>query len=78
MKKYLRINLIHDASLYEAVEYESEIFLRQEIPIPVESKKWEAMFVETEELIDALRFRGWHQTDIGDALFEARQDRRLG
>jgi hypothetical protein len=73
MKKYLRINLVGDAFPYEAVEYESEIFLKHEIPIPVESRKWEARFVGTEELITALYSRGWHQTDIGDALFEARQ-----
>ncbi len=71
--KRLRARLVQiTPETMKAMEYESDMYLNQ-IDVPeLPSITWESSPLLTEELIGHLRKRGWHPTDIGDALHEAR------
>jgi hypothetical protein len=74
MPRHLRIVPIsgeHDQ--FSAVEYCSVSFIPQEAGLVRESVRWESPVFPAAALIDSLHSRGWHQTDIGDALREARK-----
>jgi hypothetical protein len=75
--KYLRACLVGTRpEIVKAFEYESEIYLSQaRVPV-LPSVSWESDALETKELIELLRTRGWHTTDIGDALDETRKTHR--
>lgn len=75
MKKYLRIHISSgQPERCSAIEFLSEQYLPRNIA--PEHVVWEtACALVTPELIAVLRDRGWHQTDIGDELDEARLDK---
>jgi hypothetical protein len=75
--KYLRTCLVGTCpETVKAFEYQSDIYLSQaRVPV-LPSVSWESDALETEKLIEVLRNRGWHTTDIGDALNEPRRAHR--
>jgi hypothetical protein len=75
--KYLRACLVGTSpETVKAFEYESGIYLSQDRVPALPSVSWESDALETEKLIEVLRSRGWHTTDIGDALDEPRRAHR--
>lgn len=74
MKKYLRIVAASGQyEVFKAIEYLASDFKRQDIPLSDNSVEWVSNALPAAELIDLLLCRKWHQTDIGDALHEARK-----
>ena len=75
--KHLRACLVgtHPETV-KAFEYESEIHLSQARVPALPSVSWESDALATDELVELLRARGWHTTDIGDALHETRRKHR--
>lgn len=71
MKTYLRI-VRQSSGMFEAIEYVSPMFKHYEIEVSVDSIQWVSEKISAETLITVLLERGWHQTDIGDALHDAR------
>lgn len=71
MRTYLRI-LRQSPHMFKAIEYVSPMFRRYDIEVSVDSIQWASEEMSAESLITILRERGWHQTDIGDALHDAR------
>ena len=72
-RKHLRACLIGTApETMKAFEYESHIHLSQDQYPVLPAATWESDTLETQKLIERLRARGWHTTDIGDALDVAR------
>ena len=75
--KYLRACLVGTGpETMKAFEYESHIYLSQDRFPVLPATIWQSETLETQDLIGQLRDRGWHTTDIGDALDEARTARR--
>lgn len=73
-KVYLRIYLVSkEPEMCLALEYKASQFKRHEIDVNASDLVWKLDEpLRTSDLIDLLLLRGWHQTDIGDALSEAR------
>ena len=73
MRKYLRLRVVGtQPEIVLAQEYESHESLSY-IAIPeLASATWASESLPTESIIELLRGRGWHQTDIYDELDEAR------
>ena len=72
MKKFLRIvSDSNSSNEFVAYEYRSDIYLNRNFPLSDVS--WDSGPKEAEQLIAELCARGWHSTDIGDALDEARR-----
>ena len=73
MGKYLKLRRVaskperHIALEYESVQYQSWARVR-DIP----NVSWQSEPMDTDDLVSMLRGRGWHPTDIGDELNEAR------
>ena len=75
--KYLRVCLVGASpETMRAFEYESATYLSQ-VKVPeLPSTSWQSDPLQAKELIGQLRHRGWHTTDIGDAMDEARTNVR--
>lgn len=72
MKKFLRIvSGPNSSSNFIAYEYFGEVYLNRNITLSDVS--WTSNQEGAEQLIAELRARGWHPTDIADALDEARR-----
>ena len=56
-----------------ALEYESDMYLSYAHVKEIPNIVWQSDSLETEALVQLLRERGWHPTDIGDELDEARR-----
>ena len=74
MSTHLKLRQVsQEPEKFVALEYESDKYLSyaffQEIPNIV----WESEPMETEQVAQLLLNRGWHQTDIGDEVCEARK-----
>ena len=73
MRKYLRISILGtrpETAL--AQEYNSNSYILRGDSPELLVVTWESDALPTESLIGLLLQRGWHQTDIGDELDEAR------
>lgn len=74
MKRYLRIVAVADEqTVFRAIEYNATSFQPEEVDVPLNLVVWRSEALSVDELIKLLLSRGWHQTDIGDALHEARR-----
>ena len=69
--KISRVNLAPET--YTAFEYESERYMSWAHARTIPAIQWESGPVKIDELVVLLESRGWHQTDIGDELDEARK-----
>jgi len=58
---------------FVALEYESDKYLSYAFVREIPNIVWESEPLETELVAQLLLARGWHQTDIGDEICEARQ-----
>lgn len=73
MAKYLRLHVVTSSpETVLAQEYESGIYLSREAAPILPAAVWESDIFPTEQLAILLQKRGWHQTDIGDELNDAR------
>ena len=72
--KHLRIRTISAHPLaMKAFEYENDIHLSQTRFPELPSVSWESDTLDKNSLVDVLQGRGWHPTDILDALEEAQR-----
>jgi len=58
---------------FVAMEYESDAYLSYAYVAEMLDISWQSSSLSTEAIIALLRDRGWHVTDIGDELDEARK-----
>lgn len=59
--------------MFAAIEYVADGYISAERPVPEDLIAWQQVDpIPTSHLIDLLVRRGWHLTDVGDALHEAR------
>lgn len=58
---------------FVALEYESDKYLSYAHVTEIPDVSWQSPPLPTEAVIALLRDRGWHTTDIGDELDEARR-----
>ena len=73
MRKYLKLRLASPCpETFTAYEYESDIYLSWAHMRELPNVTWQSDSLGTEQITQLLASRGWHQTDIGDELDEAR------
>ena len=73
MGKYLKLRRVAlNPERHQAFEYESDQYRSWARFKDIPGVVWQSDPMETDELVSVLRSRGWHPTDIGDELDEAR------
>ena len=74
MPTYLKLRQTRQVpERFVALEYESDKYLSYAFVQEIPNVAWKSGTLGTEAIIELLRNRGWHQTDIGDELSEARK-----
>jgi hypothetical protein len=71
--KRLKLRIVGGSlECFVAIEYESDTYFSYASGSKIPSITWQSSPHSTEAVIGLLRERGWHTTDIGDELDEAR------
>ena len=74
MTTRLKLKLVTRApERFVAMEYESDRYLSYAHVTEIPNIQWQSSPLDTEAVAGLLRDRGWHTTDIGDELAEARE-----
>ena len=58
--------------MFIAIEYSADRYMSWTTAREIANVSWESAPMLTDDLVRILRARGWHTTDIGDELNEAR------